>query len=83
MAILLSGVEKSFTRGMYVMSSYASVGTSKIQMSTDGLPFKDLDGTSSTNADLEKEVQLPDCKIKAVLTGDAQLTMNETIIRKG
>ena len=53
-------------------------GTATLQMSVDGGPFFDIDNTtfSATNGG---NIKVPECTVKAVVTGDATWSISRVI----
>jgi hypothetical protein len=82
MALLATGVETPTKRGLYILDVIIGTGTADVEISTDGQAFSPITDASFSASD-QKQIQLPDCKIKATLTGDAVVTLNETVIAKG
>lgn len=76
MTKLLTGVETSVSSGTHNIQVVIGTGTAKIQYSTDSLAFIDVP-LSSVTASSGFDISLPSCSIKAVLTGDAELAINQ------
>ena len=57
-------------KGNYFVNYYMTSGTAKLQMTKDGQAAQDITDTSKSAAD-NFLVELPDCQIQPVLTGDA------------
>jgi len=73
---LLTGQPVSLASGTHNVQVVISTGTAKLQYSTDELDFIDIPG-SDVSASNGFDVTLPSCQIKAVLTGDAQMAVNQ------
>jgi len=76
MTILQTGVSTSMASGTHNVQVVIGTGTAKLQYSTDSLAFIDIP-SSSVSASSGFDVSLPSCSIKAVLTGDATLAINQ------
>ncbi len=72
---ILNGTEQTIQRGIYNIQVVIGGGTADIQYSTDELDFGTIDGANYT-ASGGDNYNLPRCKVKAVLTGDAQVSIN-------
>jgi len=73
---LLTGVATSTSAGIHNVQIVMTSGTAKLQYSTDSLTFTDIPDSAVT-ASSGYEVSLPSCSVKAILTGDAELAMNQ------
>lgn len=69
---LSNGVEVTFAAGMYIFNASMSAGTLFIEMAIDGGDFVLLDETN-LNVSGNGIMTLPICKIKATITGDAEV----------
>lgn len=56
--------------GQWSVTANMTSGTATLQMSVRDGPFFDISGTSFSQTDGGRII-VPDCKIKAILTGDA------------
>jgi hypothetical protein len=71
--LLLNGVEETVSRfDSYTLTVNAGTGTALVEYSVDGMGFQELMPLTSTDDNFELP-SLPACKIKATLTGDAQV----------
>ena len=73
---LLTAEPISVSAGIHNVQIVISTGTAKLQYSTDSLTFVDIPD-SDVAASSGFEVSLPSCQVQAVLTGDAELAMNQ------
>lgn len=62
---------------MYVVVAVVGTGTIQLAISTDGLPFVDIPETSWA-VNTVVNMTLPNCIIKAALTGTAKLSISDT-----
>ena len=74
--ILLNGEEHDLVNGEYQLTYTMSAGTAELQQSVDGGPFAVIPDSAQT-ASTAKTAKLCTSKIKAVLTGDAALSINK------
>jgi hypothetical protein len=73
--ILLNNVEHDINHGIHQLTYTIGTGTATLEISVDGGAFQPLVDTlkSSTSA---VKADLCTCKARAVLTGDAQMSIN-------
>jgi hypothetical protein len=76
MAKLASGQQESKGAGTYNIQVSIGTGTALLQYSTDGLSFVTIPDTS-VSASTGLTLDLPSCAVKATLTGDAQMSINQ------
>lgn len=62
--------------GEYSYIVTATTGTAKLQVETGASDWTDVPDTSTTNADLLKTIKISG-NVKAVITGDAIVRLNE------
>lgn len=72
-----NGVEYTLEKTMYVVVAAVGTGTVQLAISTDGLPYVDIPETS-WSVDTVVNMTLPNCKLKATLTGTAKLSISDT-----
>lgn len=63
---------RPFTDGTYNVVIKATVGTAKIQMTTNEVSAQDITD-ASWSADAIVQISVPNCQLSAVITGDAQV----------
>ena len=71
---LVSGVPQTYTTGIKNYDVEIGTGTAKLQMSVKGRTFKDIPDTDKS-ANYNNNITIPDCKIQAILTGDATVVI--------
>ncbi len=81
MALILDGVSTPIANGKHQLTWDIGTGTGKLQVSVDGLAFQDVPGSSRSASD-SQIITLTDCKVKAVLTGDAQMAIGPVKLLK-
>jgi len=69
---LLTGVERANAKGDYNNKVVIGTGTAVLQYQVNNEGFNDVPNTS-VSASTGVDIALPSCRIKAVLTGDAQV----------
>jgi len=75
MTTLTTATPITVDEGEYILITSMSSGTSKLQISVHGGSFQDItDASWSANGDTR--VFLPQCKVQAVLTGDATMSIH-------
>jgi hypothetical protein len=79
--LLDDGVEVSIANGQHQLTWDIGTGTGKLQFSVSGLSFQDVPNSLRSASD-GQIVTLTDCKIKAVLTGDAQMSIKAVKLLK-
>lgn len=75
----VTGVEQDVQSGFYNIQIEIGTGTAVLKYATDELGFIDVPD-SSVSASTGISIDLPLCRLKATLTGDAVVSINE--IRK-
>lgn len=75
MADLKDKDDVSFVRGNYTVQYYMAAGTAEVQMSVDGKDFK-LIPNSDASAETNFKIEIPNCLLKVVVTGDATAVIN-------
>ena len=76
MAKLVNDESRSMPGGLHNLEYQMTAGTAKLTYSVDNKPFIDVP-TSSQAATTGITVRLPSCRVLAVLTGDATLSINK------
>ena len=72
---LVSGVPQGYATGIKNYDVEIGTGTAKLQMSVNGRAFKDIPDTDKT-ANYNSNITIPECRIQAILTGDATVVLN-------
>lgn len=72
---LANNVTEDIQHGQYQLTYTMSSGTAKLQVSVDDSAFQDVP-LSDKSASTVVQVSLCTSKVKAVLTGDAELSIN-------
>ena len=67
----LTSIE-AFASGTYCVTAIMTVGTAKIQMTTEDHAAQDITDASWA-ASATSELRIPNCRLTAVVTGDAQI----------
>ncbi len=75
MSILLTGVETQIRNAIqdYTVTIKIGTGTALVEYDVDGLGFQNLIAVTAVSDQLI--ATLPPCKVKATLTGDAQVSI--------
>ena len=73
---LLTAVPISFPAGRHNVKMVMTSGDARIQWAVDGVTFSDVPGTVKT-ADDGFSIDLPNCRIQSVITGDAVVDINK------
>lgn len=75
MTKLVNNVPARMSSGVKGVDMRMSSGSAKLQISVDGSTFTDIADSSKT-ANANFNITIPECKIQAVTTGDAEVVVN-------
>ena len=75
MTDLVNSESRSAAPGFHTLTYIMTAGTAKLTYSVDNKPFVDVPDSAQTTT-LGKTLRLPACRVLAVLTGDATLSIN-------
>ena len=76
MTKLVNNESKSMPGGLHILTYIMSAGTAKLTYSVDNKAFIDVPDSAKT-VTTGVPVKLPACRVLAVLTGDATLSINK------
>ena len=74
--ILLNNEEITVSSGEYQYTCNIGVGSAKLQVSVDGRAFMDIPDSSVTSNSVFVIPRICNCKVKAIITGDAEVSLN-------